>query len=125
MDVDIQGTLSILHIPTVVSNNDGDTFIRVFYATSLGTKLEVEISTYSLLDTATTPSKHRFAGLHPPPQCINRHTKSVKQVGNIMWATTRAPLVTRLVGNTNVTSVRFDEESTTTMDTECYPIALH
>ena len=39
MGVDSQVTLSILHAPTVVSNRDGDTVIRGFYGTSLGTKL--------------------------------------------------------------------------------------
>ena len=54
MDFDRTGTLSILHIPKFIYNKDSDTIVRVFSGTSLGTKLEVDISTDSLLDTVTT-----------------------------------------------------------------------
>ena len=47
---DNQSTLSIFHIPTVVSNSKADIFIRGFSGASLGTKLEVEMSQNSLLD---------------------------------------------------------------------------
>ena len=54
MGVDSQCTISILHIPTLVSSRAGDNFTRAFSGTSLGTALEVDISIDSLLDTITT-----------------------------------------------------------------------
>ena len=51
--IDGTGILTILHIPTVVSNRASDTVIRCFSGTSLGTKLEVDLSTDSLLDAIT------------------------------------------------------------------------
>ena len=60
MDVDSQGTLSILRISTIVSNNKCGIFIRVFSGPSLETKLEVEISKNSLLDAVTTASLAMF-----------------------------------------------------------------
>ena len=54
MGVDSTVILAILHIPTVLSNQASNTVIRGFSGTSLGTKLEVEISTDSLLDTVKT-----------------------------------------------------------------------
>ena len=47
---DNQSTLSIFHVPTVVSNSKADIFIRGFSGASLGTKLEAEMSQNSLLD---------------------------------------------------------------------------
>ena len=54
MDVNNQGTISILHVPTVASNRKGDIVIRGFSDTSIGTKTEVEISQKFLLAIATT-----------------------------------------------------------------------
>ena len=42
MGVEILGHLSIHYIHTVVSNREGNTYIRGFSGTSLGTKLEVD-----------------------------------------------------------------------------------
>ena len=127
MGVDVKGILSILHIPTVVKNRDRDTVIRGFYGTSLGSKIEFYFSTDSLLETVTTADLSQIDppnSVLPPPN-VNRHDKSVKQVGNIMWATTRVPLIMTLVGNVKVTSVRLDEEFAITMATKYHPLALH
>ena len=80
MGVDGQVTLSILHIPTVVSNRSGDTVIRGFSGTSLGTKLEVDIITDSLLDNATMADLVKIDSPNSVllPSEINRHTESVK-----------------------------------------------
>ena len=64
--VDSTGILSILHIPTDVSNGAGSNVIRGFSGTSLGTKFEVEISTDSLLGTATMEDPVQI----DPPNCV-------------------------------------------------------
>ena len=127
MDVDSQCNLSILHVSTVVTNGSGDTFIKGFFGTSLGIKLEVDISTCSLMNTVNMvePVEIDSPNSVLPPLDINRHTKVVKQVGKTMRATTRDPLVMPLVGSTNVTPMRFDEESDITMATEHLPLALY
>ena len=124
MGVDSQGTLYILHIPTAVSKKDGDTVIRGFSSTSMVTKLEFGISTNSLLDTITTAVSATIDSPNYilPPLDIGRHTKAVKQVSNTMWAPTRAPLIMPLLGNTNLSSVRCDEECALTTATEQHPL---
>ena len=107
MGVYSQGTLSIVHMPTVVFNKDGDTVIRGISGTSLVTKLEVDIITDSILDTATM---EYILMINSPnyilsPSGIIRCAKDIKQVASTMWGPTRAPLVMTLVGNANVASL--------------------
>ena len=127
MDIDSTVTLSILHIPTVVFNQCGNTVIIGFSSKSLVTKLEVNISTDSLLDTVTRVDPVKIDSLNSflPPPDNNRHTKVVKLVGSTTLVTTRVPLVVPLVGRLNAASVRFDEYSAITTATKCHPIALH
>ena len=76
-----QGTLSIIYIPTFVSNRASDTFIRCFCGASLGTKLEVDINTDSLLETASTVDSAQIDSpnsILPPPN-INRNENQPNQ----------------------------------------------
>ena len=73
-----QSTMSIVHIPAVVKNREGDTVIRGFSSTSLLNKLEVDINTDSLLNTVTKvePAKIDSHNSVLPPPYVNRHTKA-------------------------------------------------
>ena len=108
MGVDSTCMLTILHVPTAVTNQTGSTMIRGFSGMFLVSNLEIDTSIEYLLDTTTTADPVQ---VDPPnsvlaPLIVNKHNKAVKGVGNTTWSTTRAPLMTLLVGNVKVLFLR-------------------
>ena len=120
------GEVTIIHLPTIEENAKGDAVVRGFQGTSLGVKLEVEVSTDFLSDMVATVEPIALNIIHTIITLpdIRKCKKEVRKVGNTICLPVRSPVVIPLAGNVFSTATQLDKDHALTMAKACH-LAVH